>query len=143
LDTGEAELADTALLYAPAFSPLLAHAWLLGNDVLAVLVPGDGALLQRALASPPWRYLAGLELHAPHPEYGLGLDLWQVLLRAHFRSHPGVMAAVWVATGGLVLGFVLCALGLARELRRDAPASREATAPVGVTAISRSARPVA
>lgn len=143
LDTGEAELADTALLYAPAFSPLLAHAWLLGNDLLAALVPGDGALLQRALASPPWRYLAGLELHAPHPEYGLGLDLWQVLLRAHFRSHPGVMAGVWAASGGLALGFVLCALGLVRELRRNAPASRDATAPVEVTAISRTARPVA
>jgi hypothetical protein len=72
LDTGEAELADTALLYAPAFSPLLAHSWLLGSDAVATFFPSDGALQQRALASPPWRSLAGLDRNSPHPEYGLG-----------------------------------------------------------------------
>lgn len=126
LDTGEAELADTAMLYVPAFSPLPAHAWLLGNDLLRAVFPGHGALLQRALASPPWRYRAGLELHAPHPEYGLGLDLWQVLLRTHFRSHPRVMAGVWAVTGALLVGLALCATGLARELRGDAPGLSEA-----------------
>ena len=66
-------------LRPPAFSPLLAHAWLLGSDAVAILFPAQQGL-QRALASPPWRYLASLE-HAPHPEYGLGLDFWPGLLR--------------------------------------------------------------
>ena len=91
LDTGEAELADTAILYAPAFSPSwpTPGSW---GDAVAILFPAQQGLQQRALASPPWRYLAGLELHAPHPEYGLGLDFWPGLLRDGFRSHPGSWA---------------------------------------------------
>jgi hypothetical protein len=118
LDTGEAELADTALLYAPAFSPLLGHAWLLGGDLATALFPRNGALQQRVLASPPWRYLAGLEVLPPHPEYGLGLDFWQVLLRARFRSHPAVMAGVWIGSVALALGAFLAGAGLWRELAR-------------------------
>src|SRR5207244_4257081 len=71
VDTWETELTETALLYAPGFSPLLGHAWLLGGDALSMFVPGDRPLVQRALASPPWRYVHGLEIHSPHPEYGL------------------------------------------------------------------------
>ena len=131
LDTGEAELADTAILYAPAFSPLLAHAWLLGSDAVAILFPAQQGLQQRALASPPWRYLAGLELHAPHPEYGLGLDFWPGLLRDGFRSHPGVMGAVWVTVVALLLGLTLAGAALWQELRQPRPAPRAAPAPPG------------
>jgi hypothetical protein len=124
IDTGEVDLADTALLYAPGFSPLLGHAWLLGADVVAALFPGNAQVQQRALASPSWRYVHGLEVHSPHPEYGLGLDWWPLLLRAHFRSHHGFMAGVWVAAGALAAGALACAGGLA--LRPTLPDRRPA-----------------
>lgn len=124
VDTWQTELIETALLYAPGFSPLLAHAWLLGTDAVAALRPGDAALLQRALASPPWRYVHGLEIHSPNPEYALGLDLWPILLRSHFRSHAPVMFAAWVATSLLALGLVAGAGRCVSLMRRRAPAER-------------------
>jgi hypothetical protein len=124
LDTGEAELADTALLYAPAFSPLLAHIWLLGSDAVVTVFPSDAALRQRALASTPWHYLAGLDRNSPHPEYGLGLDFWQSLLRDQCRSHPGFMFVVWTATALLAAGALLAAFGLYREVGRGTPVPR-------------------
>jgi hypothetical protein len=132
LDTGEAELADTAVLYAPAFSPLLGHAWLLAGDLTAFLFPHNAAVQQRVLASPPWRYLAGLELQPPHPEYGLGLDFWPVLLRDGFRSYPAVMVATWAVCVALVLGVILAAFGLWRELSPPLPAPSR-PAPSGAT----------
>ncbi len=120
LDTHEQDLADTALLYAPAFSPLLAHAWLLGADAIADLLPGNTALLQRALASPPWHYLGPAPLrtlNAPHPEYGLGLDLWPILLRTHFQSHTTFMAIAWGLWGALAAGALACAWRLWHVLR--------------------------
>ena len=95
IDTGEADLEDTALLYAPAFSPLPAHAWLLAGDLVRDAAPRNVALLARVLGSPPWRYLAGLEIHPAHPEYGLGLDFWPLLLRAQFSSYGRFMGLVW------------------------------------------------
>src|SRR5205814_5485767 len=53
IDTGESDLEDTALLYAPPFSPLLAHFWLLAGDAISILAPHHVALLQLALGSPP------------------------------------------------------------------------------------------
>ena len=117
VDTGEQDLGDTALLYAPAFSPLLAHAWLLGNDAVGFLFPADVALQQRALASPPWRYLAGLEIQPPHPEFGLGLDFWPLLLRSHVSSHGTFMALVWLVEGALAAGLCAGAWGLAAHFR--------------------------
>jgi hypothetical protein len=121
LDTGEAELTEIPLLYAPAFSPLLAHAWLLGVDLVTLALPSDAALHQRALASPPWRYLAGLEIHSPHPEYGLGLDLWPLLLQSNYRSHTGFMAVVWGLAGTLASGVMLFSWLLLRSLRSRPP----------------------
>jgi hypothetical protein len=129
LDTGEAELADTALLYAPAFSPLLAHVWLLGSDAVATFFPSDAALQQRALASPPWRSLAGLDRNPPHPEYGLGLDFWSGLLRDQLRSHTAFMAVVWTTTALLAAGALLAALGLYREVGRGTPLPRAVARP--------------
>jgi hypothetical protein len=120
IDTAEADLADTALLYALPFSPLLAHGWLLATDSVTASRPEDITLQQRLLASPPWRVLAGLAIQPPHPEYGLGLDFWQVLLRAQLRSHAGFMAGVWAVTAALALGALGCAALLARVTMREA-----------------------
>ena len=117
IDTWQAELAETAPLYAPGFSPLLAHAWLLGADAMTLVAPGNEALLRRALGSPPWRYLHGLELHPPRPDFGLGLDLWPLLLRTQFGSHREVLVAAALAAIGLGAAFALSALWATAELR--------------------------
>ncbi len=114
VDTGEAERSEIAMLYAPGFSPLVAHAWLLANDLIRFLRPADAALQQRALASPPWRYVHGLEVHSPHPEYGLGIDLWPIEARQMFASHSGVMAAVWVIEGLFLIGLAVAAVMVVR-----------------------------
>ena len=114
VDTGELERSETALLYAPGFSPIAAHAWLLGNDLIAALFPADHALRQKALASPPWRYVHGLEIHSPHPEYGLGIDLWPLAMRDWFASWPSVMVAVWATFAALL---ALSCFGMVALLR--------------------------
>lgn len=127
VDTGELERSETALLYAPGFSPIAAHAWLLGNDLVATLFPADHALRQKALASPPWRYVHGLEIHSPHPEYGLGIDLWPLAMRDWFASWPGVLTASWAIWGLLVGTAIGGAVGLAStwvRAGRDLPAHR-------------------
>jgi hypothetical protein len=118
IDTWEAELTDTALLYAPGFSPLLAHAWLLGADAVSGLMAVNQAAIQRALASPPWRYVEGIEIHAPNPEYGLGLDFWPLLMRSQFRSHRDVMLAVWAITAVLAAGLLASAAACLTLIRR-------------------------
>ncbi|HET7771998.1 MAG TPA: hypothetical protein VFN74_24715, partial [Chloroflexota bacterium] len=117
IDTWQAELAETAPLYAPGFSPLLAHAWLLGADAIAIAAPGNEALLRRALGSPPWRYVHGLELHPPRPDFGLGLDLWPLLLRTQFGTHREVLVATALATLALGAALALSALWLAAMQR--------------------------
>jgi hypothetical protein len=121
VDTGEAERSEIAMLYAPGFSPLLAHAWLLGNDLIHYLRPADAALQQRALASPPWRYVHGLEVHSPHPEYGLGIDLWPLAARQMFASHAGVMSAVWVLEGLFLTGLAIAAGMVVRAWKQSGP----------------------
>lgn len=123
VDTGEAERSEIAMLYAPGFSPLLAHAWLLGNDLVRFLRPADAALQQRALASPPWRYVHGLEVHSPHPEYGLGIDLWPIEARQMFASHSGVMSAVWIIEGLLLTGLAVASGMVVRAWNDSSPAS--------------------
>ena len=117
VDTWEAELTDTALLYAPGFSPLLAHGWLLAADAASLVAPRSASLIERALASPPWRYVHELEVQSPHPEYGLGVDVWPVLLYAQFAAHPGVIAVAWAAYGAVALAGTGAMLALGHRLR--------------------------
>ncbi len=90
LDTHERDIAETPLLYGLPFTPLLGHLWFLGADAVALVFPDRPALLERALASPPWRWW-GLTVQPPHPEHGMGLDLWPARLYDHFASHPPVL----------------------------------------------------
>ena len=71
LDTRELDISETPLLYGLPFTPLLGHLWFLGADVVAVVFPDRPDLLERALASPPWRWW-GLTVQPPHPEHGMG-----------------------------------------------------------------------
>jgi hypothetical protein len=86
--------------------------------LVAAVFPVDLALRQRALASPPWRYIHGIEVHSPHPEYGLGIDLWPLAIRDWFASWPRVIAAAWVTHGLLIVTAVGGAVGIGRVWAR-------------------------
>ena len=114
--TTEESVAEAALLYAPPFSPLLNHAWLLSADAVRIIWPGRLDLLQRVLAAPPWRWW-GLNLQLSHPEFGLGLNLWPARLYGDYGSHDRLLAAVIALLFVIEGGLVLAALGLLRALR--------------------------
>ena len=114
--TTEESVAEAGLLYAPPFSPLLNHAWLLSADVVRIIWPGRLDLLQRVLAAPPWRWW-GLNLQLSHPESGLGLNLWPARLYGDYGSHDRLLAAVIALLVVIEGGLVLAALGLLRALR--------------------------
>ncbi len=114
--TTEGSVAEAGLLYAPPFSPLLNHAWLLSADAVRTIWPGRLDLLQQVLAVPPWRWW-GLNLQLAHPEFGLGLDLWPARLYGDYGSHDRLLAAVITLLIVIEGGLVLAALGLLRALR--------------------------
>ncbi len=114
--TTEESVAEAGLLYAPPFSPLLNHAWLLSADAVRIVWPGRLDLLQRVLAAPPWRWW-GLNLQLSHPEFGLGLNLWPARLYGDYGSHDRLLAAVIALLVVIEGGVVLAALGLLRALR--------------------------
>ena len=114
--TTEESVAEAGLLYAPPFSPLLNHAWLLSADVVRIIWPGRLDLLQRVLAAPPWHWW-GLNLQLSHPESGLGLNLWPARLYGDYGSHDRLLAAVIALLVVIEGGLVLAALGLLRALR--------------------------
>ena len=119
LDTREQDIAETPLLYGWPFTPLLGHLWFLGADVVGAVFPDRPDLLERALASPPWRWW-GLTMQPPHPEHGMGLDLWPARLYDHFASHPPVL---WIgATVVLLLwaALIICTARLLTLLRPGA-----------------------
>ena len=105
LDTRELDISETPLLYGLPFTPLLGHLWFLGADAVGAVFPNRPDLLERALASPPWRWW-GLTVQPPHPEHGMGLDLWPARLYDHFASHPPVLgggAAVVLLLWGVLI----------------------------------------
>lgn len=119
--TTEGSVAEAGLLYAPPFSPLLNHAWLLSADAVRIIWPGRQDLLEQVLAAPPWRWW-GLNLQLSHPEFGLGLDLWPARLYGDYGSHDRLLAAVITLLVVIEGGLVLAALGLLRALRAASPA---------------------
>ncbi len=114
--TTESSVAEAAMLYAPPFSPLLNHAWLLSADAVRIIWPGRLDLLQRVLTAPPWRWW-GLNLQLPRPESGLGLNLWPARLYGDYGSHGRLLAVVIALLFVIEGGIVLAALGLLHALR--------------------------
>ena len=112
LDTRELDIAETPLLYGLPFTPLLGHLWFLGADAVGVVFPDHPDLLERALASPPWRWW-GLTVQPPHPEHGMGLDLWPARLYDHFASHPPVLG---IGAAVVLLLWSVLIIGTARLL---------------------------
>jgi len=109
VEIAEQDVLDTPLLYALPFSPLLGNAWLLGADLLHLLLPGRPDLAAAVLQRPPWTWFG---LHPPpvaHPEYGLGLDFWPTLLFTGYASHPGVVLSMWLVLALLESALVVLA----------------------------------
>ena len=92
-----------AVLYAPQFSPLLAHAWLLRADAANLLVPDHIELVEDALRRTPWSRF-GIDAPPLRPENGLGLDFWSMKLFESFQAYPAL--AAWVGATLLTLQIV-------------------------------------
>jgi hypothetical protein len=85
----------TATLWAWPFSPILAHAWLLSVDALALGRAPLEPLKDQLLGMPPWR-LWGIDAAPANPEHGLGFDFWSMKLWTDFPSHHGLLAGVFL-----------------------------------------------
>ena len=122
LDTRELDIAETPLLYGLPFTPLLGHLWFLGADAVGAVFPNRPDLLERALASPPWRWWS-LTMQPPHPEHGMGLDLWPARLYDHFASHPSVLG-IGAAVVLLLWGVLIISVARLLTLLRPGPGGR-------------------
>ena len=126
VEVAEADVLDTALLYAAPFSPLLGNLWLLLADLVHLLIPARPDLLLGVLSRPPWAWFGVPAPLPPNPEYGLGLDFWPTLLYVNYASHPGLLGAMWVALVTLQAVLIGAGAGLAYRIGPPAGAGRRA-----------------
>lgn len=123
VEVPEDDLLDTAMLYAPPFSPILGNIWLLGADAFHLVVPSRPDLTQGVLLRPPWTWFGIGAPVPPHPEYGLGLDFWPTLIWTVHASHTGVLVVAGIVLLGLQGVILTCTnqllstLGVARRSR--------------------------
>lgn len=123
VEIAEDDLLDTAILYAPPFSPLLGNAWLISADFLHLLAPSRPELASGILIRPPWRWFGIDAPRLDHPEYGLGLDFWPTIIWTNYASHGGVIAGAAVALvtieviGLIALGRLLGVAGASWRVR--------------------------
>jgi hypothetical protein len=136
VEISEADVLDTALLYAPPFSPLLGNLWLLLADLVRLLLPARPDLVLGVLSRPPWVWFGVSAPLPPNPDYGLGLDFWPTLLYVNYASHRGLLAAMWLVLVLLQTAAIGAGAGLAYRLGppggapRRAQIARVALAPV-------------
>ena len=128
LDTRELDIAETPLLYGLPFTPLLRPS----------LVPGRRCGRGAIFPDRPGPAGAGvglarrggggeLTVQPPHPEHGMGLDLWPARLYDHFASHPpvlGIGATVVFLLWTVLIICTACLLTLLRPRARRPPARR-------------------
>ena len=123
VEVPEDDLLDTAMLYAPPFSPILGNIWLLGADAFHLVMPSRPDFTQGVLLRPPWTWFGVSAPVPPHPEYGLGLDFWPSMIWTAHASHTGVIVVsgiVLLGLQGAILGSMnqlLTALGMIRRSR--------------------------
>jgi hypothetical protein len=123
VEIAEDDLLDTAILYAPPFSPLLGNAWLVSADLLHRLVPARPDLADGILIRPPWTWFGVDAPRLDHPEYGLGLDFWPAIIWTNYASHRGVIAVAALfllsieATALATLARLLDVVGVPARLR--------------------------
>ena len=123
VEVPEDDLLDTAMLYAPPFSPILGNIWLLGADAFHLVMPSRPDFTQGVLLRPPWTWF-GINAPVPlHPEYGLGLDFWPTLIWTAHASHTGVIVVSGIVLLGLQGVILTCTnqllstLGVVRRSR--------------------------
>ncbi len=101
--------ATTATVMSWPFSPILAHMWLLSADLLAI---GPSSLQDekdRLLATPPWKWIWGIDVVPSRPDHGLGLDFWSMKLKTDFPSYTTFLMGVALVV--LMLETVVVATG--------------------------------
>ena len=94
-----------AVLFAPQFSPILGHIWLLRADFTKLILPDRLDLVEDALGRAPWLRF-GITAFPERPQDGTGLDFWSMTMWANYINHKGVVAVV-IAT---LIAIELCAL---------------------------------
>ena len=116
VEVPEDDLLDTAMLYAPPFSPILGNIWLLGADVFHLVIPSRPDFTQGVLLRPPWSWFGISAPLPPHPEYGLGLDFWPSMIWTSHASHTGVVVVSGIVLLGLQVVILTCTNQLLKAL---------------------------
>ena len=99
-----------AVLFAPQFTPLLGHLWLLRADFTKLILPDRLDLVEDALGRAPWLRF-GIDAFPARPQDGAGLDFWSMTMWANYLNHREVVAIVIAALIGIEF-FALISLGL-------------------------------
>ncbi len=99
-----------AVLFAPQFTPLLGHLWLLRADVTELILPDRLDLIEDALGRTPWLRF-GIDAPPERPQDATGLDFWSMTMWANYLNHKYLVGIVMAALVGVEL-LALVALGL-------------------------------
>ncbi|MCY3802769.1 MAG: hypothetical protein OXG46_14490 [Chloroflexi bacterium] len=102
-----------AVLFAPQFTPLLGHLWLLRADVTELLLPDRLDLVQDALGRAPWNRF-GIDAFPARPQDGLGLDFWSMTMWANYYNHK---VLVGIVMGALIVVQIVALVSLGLLLR--------------------------
>ena len=102
-----------AVLFAPQFTPLLGHLWLLRADVTELVLPDRLDLVQAALGRAPWTRF-GIDAFPARPQDGMGLDFWSMTMRANYLNHQGF---VGIVMGALIAVEIVVLVSLGFLLR--------------------------
>ncbi len=118
--------------YIPSFSPLVGHWWLLTASLEQMASPAKEPGENRALQAFPWTHAEGRpylrpQWRPPHPEYGLGIDLWLIRARPQSLKWTALLALGMAMPGAIVL--VCLGAVVYRNARRRGRGYR----PVGAT----------
>jgi len=99
-----------AVLFAPQFTPLLGHLWLLRADITKLFLPDRLDLVEDALGRAPWLRF-GIDVFPARPQDGAGLDFWTMTMWANYLNHKAFVGIVMAALIGIEF-VALISLGL-------------------------------
>ncbi len=128
-----------AVLFAPQFTPLLGHAWLLRADFTKLILPDRLDLVEDALGRAPWLRF-GIDAFPARPEDGAGLDFWSMTMWANYLNHKTLVGIVMAALIGvefvalLSLGLLLRSRVVTKTVSRGLRATTLTAAALGFVA---------
>ncbi len=102
-----------AVLFAPQFTPLLGHLWLLRADITELVLPDRLDLMQDALGRAPWTRF-GIDAFPARPQDGMGLDFWSMTMWANYLNHKEF---VGIVMGALIAVEIVALVSLGFLLR--------------------------